>query len=622
MGLARRTRSRQRFVILDKWEVSLSLILKLLLIAFLSTSVGMASLGGMITGWVVDTANHEPIANASVSVDGVALRTSTDAQGFFALVHVPAGLRSIRAGAEGYVSMVKSGLRVNDGTRMRVGFGLRTHDLAYPRDTLDFDLRMQDVTLLYEPLVPEPVWAGDGGFYTVTGRVLDSASRRPLSGAVVELWSTEFGAVCDEHGAYHIDRVPSGPWTLGASAVGFREKSKSGVRVAGDQKDSVNFMLAPARKDTVFDWTTFEEKRKSRWVTPVEWTKECFGLHEARGLAVLQTEDMGYLAVGQTRARYFDFSLLPGFPYGPTYVVKTGSRGELQWEKTIDSGVATESYGVRQTSDGGYLLACGGPRGAQVIRISEVGEVAWRRSYTAPPKAGPCIAAPTFEDGYIVAVGDSIAKYDSAGRREWAVADSLACGNRRPESGVLLQEGDGSYLVQVCSLGYVRLEHDGRPVARFELRGGEPAVGLSVFRRSDRDYVITGAVAETGGVGSAVLLARVDSQFTLRRKSVIREAMRGECTVETGLGGYLIAGETFSGHASYGNAKVIRVDAQGDVLSVLTVNRLSNARCIRRTVDGGYIVVGTILDSGREHLYIMKIGHEFLRRGTSQLRAG
>ena len=592
--------------------------LKLLLIVLLSTSVGTASLGGMITGWVVDRSNHEPIANASVSVDGVALRTSTDAQGFFALVHVPPGLRSIRAGAKTYVSMVKGGLRITDGTRMRVGFGLRTCDLAYPRDTLDLDLRKQDVKVLFEPHVPEPVWSGDGGFYTVTGTVLDSASRRPLCGAVVELWNTELVAVCDEHGAYHIDRVPSGLWTLGASAFGFREKSKSGVRVAGDRKDSVNFMLAPARKDTIFDWTTFEEKRRSRWVTPVEWAREYSGLHEARGFAVLQTRDMGYLAVGQTRTRNSHFSRLPGFPYGPTYVVKTGQLGELQWEKTIDSEIVAESYDVGQTADGGYLLACGGLRGAQVIRIGEAGELAWQRTYAAPIEAGHSFAAPAFGDGYVVAVGDSIVKYDSAGCREWAVTDSLVCGKRRPKSGVLLQEGDGSYLVQVCSLRYLRLGREGKIIARYELRDGESAVGLSVFRRSDGDYVITGAVFETGSVGSAVLLARVDSQFTMRRKSVIREAMRGECTVETGLGGYLTAGATLSGRAAYGNAKVIRADAQGDVLSVLTVNRLSNAECIRRTVDGGYIVVGTILDSGREHLYLMKLGHEFLRRGTSQ----
>src|ERR1041385_7629027 len=62
---------------------------------------------GMIQGRVADSSG-KAIANASVSVEGSALRTSSSTQGSYVLRGVPAGQRTLRVRAIGYVSLITS----------------------------------------------------------------------------------------------------------------------------------------------------------------------------------------------------------------------------------------------------------------------------------------------------------------------------------------------------------------------------------------------------------------------------------------------------------------------------------------------------------------------------------
>jgi len=218
----------------------------LLSITVVSISVGVAAEGGTVIGWVFDRTSRNPIVNATISVDSFGLRTATDSQGFYSLIQVPTGYRTIRASAAGHVSFVKSGVAVIviDGGIV-VGFNLGIYDESRPQDSVEYDTLKREVAPPPETLQRDS--SGNGGFCTVTGEVLDSTSWQPLGGASVEVEGTELGAVTDDYGEYHIDHVPSGSWTLSVCAVGYRTKSAQGVRVARNQKNSVNFRLVPTK---------------------------------------------------------------------------------------------------------------------------------------------------------------------------------------------------------------------------------------------------------------------------------------------------------------------------------------------------------------------------------------
>ena len=216
----------------------------LLSIAVVSISVCVAAESGTVIGWVIDRTSRNPIDSATISVDSFELRTATDFQGFYSLIQVPTGYRTIRASAAGHVSFVKSGVAVIDGGIL-LGFDLGTCDESRPQDTVEYEILEHEVAPPPETLQGDS--SGNGGLCTVTGEVLDSTSWQPLGSTSVEVEGTELGAVTDDYGGYRIDHVPSGSWTLSVSAVGYKSKSAEGVRIARNQKNSVSFRLVPTK---------------------------------------------------------------------------------------------------------------------------------------------------------------------------------------------------------------------------------------------------------------------------------------------------------------------------------------------------------------------------------------
>lgn len=99
----------------------------------------------------------------------------------------------------------------------------------------------------------------------------------------------------------------------------------------------------------------------------VQWTKSYGGTNEG-GKSVQQTTDGGYIISGQT----YNY----GVGIGDTYVIKTGSDGSLQWNKTYGKSNYTEfGNSIFQCNDGGYLIT-----GDPVIKINSSGTVTWSRS--------------------------------------------------------------------------------------------------------------------------------------------------------------------------------------------------------------------------------------------------
>ncbi len=92
----------------------------------------------------------------------------------------------------------------------------------------------QILTLLLVAL-PLTLFAG-----SVTGKITEADSRRPLEGANVTLEGTQYGAATDVNGIYRIDNVPFGSYTIVVSVIGF-EKSSRKITVSGVK--TINFEL-------------------------------------------------------------------------------------------------------------------------------------------------------------------------------------------------------------------------------------------------------------------------------------------------------------------------------------------------------------------------------------------
>ncbi|HEX9652074.1 MAG TPA: carboxypeptidase-like regulatory domain-containing protein, partial [bacterium] len=83
-------------------------------------------------------------------------------------------------------------------------------------------------------------WAANGA---IEGKITDSKTGEPLPGANVIIIGTSIGAACDLRGAYFIQNVPPGNYTLRVSYIGY-EKSEAPIQVPPGEKVSQNFGLS------------------------------------------------------------------------------------------------------------------------------------------------------------------------------------------------------------------------------------------------------------------------------------------------------------------------------------------------------------------------------------------
>jgi hypothetical protein len=103
----------------------------------------------------------------------------------------------------------------------------------------------------------------------------------------------------------------------------------------------------------------------------VIWAKTYGGTYSDYASSVQQTSDGGYIVAGTTRS----FS---AYWYN-IFLIKTDANGNVQWAKTYGGTDGDEDYSVRQTSDGGYIVAGGtgsfSVEGALLIKTDANGNI-------------------------------------------------------------------------------------------------------------------------------------------------------------------------------------------------------------------------------------------------------
>ena len=122
----------------------------------------------------------------------------------------------------------------------------------------------------------------------------------------------------------------------------------------------------------------------------VEWSKLYGGSGDDSGVAVIQTADGGYIAVGETASTDGQVTGLNGNI--DFWVIKLSADGTLEWQNTYGGNGWDTASGVLQSADGGYVVL--GYSGSNtgdvtghygsfdfwVIKIDSVGNLEWEKS--------------------------------------------------------------------------------------------------------------------------------------------------------------------------------------------------------------------------------------------------
>ncbi len=256
------------------------------------------------------------------------------------------------------------------------------------------------------------------------------------------------------------------------------------------------------------------------------WSQTFGGSDGDWGCDVEQTSDGGYIIVGYT------WSLSAGI--SSIYLIKTDEEGIEEWSQTLGGSDWDVGKSVKQTSDGGYIIAGftdsygAGSSDAYLIKTDASGNQQWSQTFGGSDTDCGESVHPTSDGGYIVAgftysfgagyTDVYLIKTDASGIEQW----NQTFGGAGYDYGFSVQQtSDGGYIIAGYTFSYgagesdiwlIKTDASGNQQWSQTFGGNDYDLGYSVEQTSDGGYIITGYTISFGAGYSDIYLIRLDSE--------------------------------------------------------------------------------------------------------------
>ncbi len=300
------------------------------------------------------------------------------------------------------------------------------------------------------------------------------------------------------------------------------------------------------------------------------------------------------------------------------------------WNQTYGGTDYDDGYSVVQAGDGGYAIAgttCSfGDEWGDVylVKTDSNGNMEWNQTYgTAEYDYGESVVQ-AGDGGYAIAgttysVGADeydfyLVKTDADGNMEW----NQTYGGTNWDLGYsVVQAGDGGYAIagETRSFGagggdvwLVKTDVDGNMEWNQTYGGTNYDGGSSVVQTGDGGYAIAGETESFGAVYTDFYLVKTDSNGNMEWNQTYGTAEYdyGESMVQAGDGGYAIAGQT--GMMPW-DIYFVKTDSSGNMEWNQTYGEWGTfdyGFSVVQTVDGGYAIAGTTGYMGNPDFYLVK----------------
>ncbi len=307
------------------------------------------------------------------------------------------------------------------------------------------------------------------------------------------------------------------------------------------------------------------------------WTKTYGGAIVDEAFSVQQTTDGGYIIVGVTQS--------PGPGQSDVYLIKTTAIGDIMWTKKMGGTNEDLGWSVQQTTDGGYIITGwtqsfgAGYFDVYLIKTSENGNTLWTKTYGGTNFDEGKSVKQTVDGGYIIAGstnsfngGVYLVKTTANGDTLW----TKTYGGTGSYDGYSVQQtNDGGYIItgQIENLGsgswdiyLIKTTANGNTLWTKSFGGKGYDVGKSVSQTSDGGYIIAGLTNSFGAGGMDVYLIKTTANGDNLWTKTFGGAGNdwGNSVQQTKDGGYIIGGFTNSFGAGKEDFYLIKTDANGN----------------------------------------------------------
>ena len=287
------------------------------------------------------------------------------------------------------------------------------------------------------------------------------------------------------------------------------------------------------------------------------WDKIFGGNDHDYGESVRQTSDGGYIIAGVTR------SYSSSQDYSNLWVIKTDSNGTIAWELVGDYGYE-RGFDVIETSDGGYVVVGDGKRDkdpdgsdAFLLKTDKDGNILWGKFYDYDSHDHAFSVEETTEGGFIIC-GDAYS-YDTLGYYIWLIKTDF--------TGEM--EWNKTY----------DLENSGR--------------GHEVHQIKDGGYILVG-YKNVEFKNTDIWVIKTDSEGNKEWYTILGGDGydEGHSIIETNDGGFVIAG--FKTKFAYYDALLAKLDSDGNEIWTKIIGGFGPEAIYsaQQTSDGGFILGG------------------------------
>ncbi|OGF58631.1 MAG: hypothetical protein A2Y62_02570 [Candidatus Fischerbacteria bacterium RBG_13_37_8] len=267
---------------------------------------------------------------------------------------------------------------------------------------------------------------------------------------------------------------------------------------------------------------SFGVSKLSTWVLKIDsagniiWQKIYSGSIIFAAKSIQQTSDDGYILAGYAEYQMYVSDI---------WILKLDSSGNIIWQNIYGTQYEDYGYNIKQTSDGGFIVAGTSHNLTWLLKLDNTGNVSWQRRFSFSPLNSLSEIIETNDGGYI-ATGFYNGTYS---------------------------KNDDIWIVKLTCVGMIEWE---------KIFGGTGSdYGTSILQTINGEYIVAGSASSFGAGGYDICIMKIDqSGSIIWQKTYGWSSFENAYSIqETNDSGFVIAGRTGT------ESVIIKIDSNGEM---------------------------------------------------------